>query len=195
MKLLVSIKDLGELDEALYGGADIIDVKDTIHGSLGLPRYNLIKDVALKLGNTKEKSVPVGDVESHNNALGYIARAVEELGYDYVKIGLKTKSLEEALNISNEVISSISGKIRVILVGYADYQAYNVISPMDVIDVANKVNAFGVMIDTLGKRGLSTFDYLTMDYLTNFVRKAKDYGLLTALAGGLGRTMFVLHQC
>ena len=184
-KLLVSVKDVEEAFEALEGGADIIDVKDVSHGSLGLPRYGVVREVALKIGSAREKSVPIGDLERRDSAIGYVAQVIEGLGYDYLKVGLKTNSREEGLDIVREVMDSISGKVKVVLVGYADYQLHNLLSPMDVIDIAHISGAYGVMIDTLGKNGLSTFDYLSRDYLRDFVTKAKDHGLLVALAGGL----------
>ena len=185
VKLLISIKEPGEVLDAIEGGANIIDVKNTEHGSLGLPSLSTAREVALKIGRLREKSAPLGDVDHYDESLAYIAYVLSELGYDYVKVGIKTNLREEAIKIANDVTSAVSHNVRVVLVGYADFQKFNTLSPLDIIDIAHYVNASGVMIDTLGKGGYSTFDILTPQYLSSFVNKARQYGLFTALAGGL----------
>ncbi|MFP3280994.1 MAG: (5-formylfuran-3-yl)methyl phosphate synthase, partial [Vulcanisaeta sp.] len=69
VKLLISVRNVEEAVEALEGGADIIDVKDVSHGSLGLPRYGVVREVALKIGSAREKSVPIGDLERRDSAI------------------------------------------------------------------------------------------------------------------------------
>ncbi len=185
VKLLVSIKEPNEILDALEGGADIIDVKDTEHGSLGLPSLLIVREAALKIGKLREKSAPLGDVSHYDESLAYAAYVLDELGYNYIKIGLKTNSRGESIKITHSVVSSVSHNVKVVLVGYADFQRFSTLSPLDVIDVASYANANGVMIDTLGKGEYSTFDILSYEYLSSFVNKARKYGLFTALAGGL----------
>ena len=185
VKLLISIKEPGEILDAVDGGADIIDVKNTERGSLGLPSLSVAREVALRIGKLREKSAPLGDVDHYDEYLAYTAYVLSELGYDYVKVGIKTNSREEAIWIGHEVVNAVSHNVKVVLVGYADFQKFNTLSPLDIIDIANYVGADGVMIDTLGKGEYSTFDILTPQYLSEFVSKAKRYGLFAALAGGL----------
>ncbi|WP_054850189.1 (5-formylfuran-3-yl)methyl phosphate synthase [Vulcanisaeta sp. JCM 14467] len=71
VKLLVSIKEPGEILDAVDGGADIIDVKNTERGSLGLPSLGVAREVALKIGKLKEKSAPLGDVDHYDEYLAY----------------------------------------------------------------------------------------------------------------------------
>lgn len=49
------------------------------------------------------------------------------------------------------------------------------------------------MIDTFRKGGATTFDMLSLDYLKSFVGRARERGLLAAIAGGL--KVHHLHLC
>jgi len=188
-KLLVSVKNVDEVYEAVEGGADIIDIKDPSDGSLGLPDLEVARDIVkiVKSLNNRSVSIALGDIEKYSKYLKYLAFVGGILGIDYVKIGMAMKSLDEALYTAmgiSDVLKSFSGT-SVILVGYADFANIESIEPLKIVDIASKVNTKGVMIDTFEKKGLSTFEILPIKYLENFVKKAQDSNLLTAIAGSL----------
>jgi len=184
-KLLISVRSSSEVLNALEGGADIIDVKDPAKGSLGLPRISVVREVVRIVNGLKEVSVAIGDVRSNAAELGYVVTALDSF-VNYVKIGFALKSVEEAIAIGREVVENVR-KSKIVFVSYADYHKHSFIDPITVIDVAIKAGAQGVMIDTFGKEGLSSFDILPRHYLQEFVNKAKKNGFFTAIAGGLNK--------
>jgi uncharacterized protein (UPF0264 family) len=188
-KLLVSIKNVDEVYEAVEGGADIVDIKDPNDGSLGLPDLEVVRDVIkiVRSLSSNPVSIALGDIRRYSKYLSYLVFASCVLGVDYIKIGIAMENLDEALYVATKVadISKMFSRTNVVLVGYADYININSIEPLKVVDIALKTGAKGVMIDTFEKKSLSTFDILSVEYLKTFVKKAQDANLLTAIAGSL----------
>ena len=189
MKLLVSVKNAEEVVDAIEGGADIVDVKDPSAGSLGLPDLDIVKEVIALVRNWhgREVSMALGDVDTVERNLKYIAFVGGVIGVDYIKVGLATDKYDIATEIARQVAHTLKSfsKTKLVLVGYADYLYVNTVEPLKVVEVAVKVDADGVMIDTLRKNGLSTPDILSIDYLKLFVEEAHKAGLFAAIAGGL----------
>jgi hypothetical protein len=191
IKLLVSIKSVSELSNAVYGGADIVDIKDPSRGSLGIPDFSVVKAVIEKLRGFGVRGVEVssagGDVKGFSPELGYVAYAMASLAVDYFKIGLAMNDLDMARRVALQVSDALKSfsRTRLVLVGYADYIRAHSLEPLKVIEVARDANAHVVMIDTLIKDGKSTFDFLSKEYLRRFVEEAHRNGFLAALAGSL----------
>lgn len=189
IKLLVSIRSVDEVFEVIEGGADIIDIKDPSKGSLGLPDFEVVRDVVkiVKLYGSREVSMALGDIKSYDKSLKYIAFAGGILNINYIKIGMAMSDYDEAYYIAKNIVDLLSSfrEPTVVLVGYADFIYVNSIDPLKLIPIAKKVDAKGVMIDTYRKNNQSTFDLLSIEYLKDFVRKAQEVGLLTAIAGSL----------
>jgi uncharacterized protein (UPF0264 family) len=190
VKLLISIKNPSELESAIRGGADIIDVKDPSRGSLGLPDYTILREVLGIIRRSGMSEVEVsfagGDVRGFKPDLEYIAYTAGSLNVNYFKVGLALKSVDEARMIGlriSDILSSFNTKL--VLVGYADFKRIEFIEPLEVIDIARGVEGDVVMIDTYVKDGKTTFDFLTRNYLEDFTEKARENGLMSALAGGL----------
>ncbi|MEM4506161.1 MAG: (5-formylfuran-3-yl)methyl phosphate synthase [Ignisphaera sp.] len=189
MKLLVSIKDANEVEDAILGGADIIDVKDPSTGSLGLPEFAVLKDVVniVKSYSSKEVSMALGDISGYCKKLSYVAFSASMLNVDYLKLGIALKDIDEIKRIImsvSEAIDSLS-RPKLVVVGYADFRYEGFIEPTVLIDIAIATKVQGVMIDTFRKNGINTFNLLTIDYLRNFVTFAHNQGLLAAIAGGI----------
>jgi len=190
VKLLISIKHPSEFESAMHGGADIVDVKEPSRGSLGLPDYNVLKEVverAKKLNMFEiEVSCASGDIKKFEPYLEYIAYTAGSLGVNYFKVGIAARSLNEARVIGSrlsDILKSFNTKL--VLVGYADYERAESIEPLRVLDVARSVEAGVAMIDTYVKDGKTTFDFLTRSYLEKFVKDAHKSGLMAAIAGSL----------
>jgi len=192
IKLLISIKHPSELNSVIRGGADIIDVKDPSRGSLGLPDYNVVREVLREVKKLSVSSVEVssagGDIRRIEPHLEYIAYTMASLSVNYFKIGLAIQHISDAKIIArgvSEVLKSLNSSTKLVLVGYADYTRIGSIEPLRVIEIAREVDASVVMIDTYIKDGKTTFDFLHKDYLEDFVKKARENDLLVALAGSL----------
>jgi len=191
IRLLVSIKHANELEDAIYGGADIIDIKDPSKGSLGLPDLEILKNIVTKIKdlntNNIEISIAGGDIKSYDHSLKYIAYTTASLNINYFKIGLAMPSRGLAEFVSREIskVLKLFNTTKLVLVGYADYSRIESIEPLEIINIAKNVRADVVMIDTYIKDGKSTFNFLSKNYLQEFVKEAHRKGLLTALAGSL----------
>ena len=78
------------------------------------------------------------------------------------------------------------GAPRIIAVAYADSRSAGCADPEVVWDAAADAGAAGVLIDTSSKGRGQLFDWIEAERLRNLVAKARQAGLLTAVAGGLG---------
>ncbi len=186
-KLLISIWYPDEVQHALRGGADIVDIKNPSRGSLGAPSFKVVKEVAEKYSGIVELSAAVGDVTCCPEMVALAAYTLSKLGLNYVKLGLQISSEREGLEIVREVVETVRSLSKVIVVGYADYERIGALSPLQIVDIAYKADAYGVMIDTRIKDGHSSLDFLSISYIKEFVRKAQRNNLLKAFAGGLNR--------
>ncbi len=189
MKLLISPMDKEEALEAIRGGADIIDIKNPEEGSLGAS-YPWIVDEIKRICKDIETSATLGDVKDSFGLVSLGAYALSNIGVDYIKVGFLVKDFDKAVKLARSVKKSIKfskGKSKLILAGYGDYKEILSINPIELIDVAKTVGADGVMIDTYQKSGKNLLNFMKYDEISNFVKKAKENGLIVALAGSLGK--------
>ncbi|WP_457549462.1 (5-formylfuran-3-yl)methyl phosphate synthase [Archaeoglobus sp.] len=178
MLALVSVKDVDEAKLCL-NLVDILDVKNPSEGSLGASYIWTIKEVAeMSKGLV---SATIGDLDKSGIAslAGYAIAGV----VDFVKVGVLAEG-SKAEEIVKAVVKAVNGRSKVIAVGYADYDEVNVISPFELVDVAVRCHADGVMVDTALKKK-SSFEIFSYEELREFVENARSKGLMTALAGGL----------
>jgi len=194
MKLLVSAVNASEAAEAAKGGADIIDIKNIEEGALGASFpwvIGEIKNALLKTnGNGKyELSATLGDLEFKPGGASLAAYGLASFNLNYIKIGMKVKSRKDAAELASAVKRATKEKMKkapkIILAAYADFIEISSVSPLDVIYAAHKAGVGGVMIDTYQKDGRSLFEHLDADYLSKFVKKAREKKLLTCLAGSI----------
>jgi uncharacterized protein (UPF0264 family) len=194
LKILISSKNRSEAIEAQKGGAEIIDVKNPEEGSLGASFPWIIKDIIDYLPKDIETSCTIGEMPSYPGSISLAARGAASIGVDYIKAGLfGLNSPKNAVKLMKKVVRAIKdydSKINFVLVGYADSEKVDSIDPLFIPQIAKKVSADVVMIDTAIKNGQSTFDLITTTKIKQFIEVAKKYKLKTALAGSLKRHDF-----
>lgn len=196
MKLLVSVKSVKEAEEAVAGGADIVDVKNPSEGALGAGSPKLVSRVR-SIAKEAEVSATLGDLPNLPGTASFAAFGAAVAGADYVKVGLfGCSTLRDAVRLSRKVVEACRGTgSKVILAAYADYERFRGLDPLLLPDVASASGADGVLVDVQRKDGGCVFDYLTFDELLNLGRNARELGLLSALAGGLRATdVKCVHQ-
>ncbi|MEM0217195.1 MAG: (5-formylfuran-3-yl)methyl phosphate synthase [Candidatus Nezhaarchaeales archaeon] len=189
MKILISVVNPDEAVEALEGGADIIDIKDPVKGSLGAPNADLVDLIVCSLRGIPYDfvvtSIALGDdpVRSQAKELALIA---EKLAIDYAKVGsFGLKDVREAVNVYRDL--KVNAKnLKFVAVAYADYALINCLSPMDMLKATYRSDFDVFMIDTFVKDGRSTFNYLSVEKVLEIKELAHRMGLLFALAGSLG---------
>lgn len=186
MKLLVSPRNPDEAAQALNGGADIIDVKNPLEGSLGANYPWVIREVKNSLDGRSLLSATIGDLDDRVGFASQKAYGLSLLGPDYIKAGLKVRKRSTALKLANAISRAVEDtSSKVILAAYADYREKNTLSPLDLPQIAKESRADGIMIDTLQKDGRDLFDHLTEEELKAFITEGREQGLITALAGNV----------
>lgn len=182
MQLLVSVANPREARAARAGGADVIDAKDPHRGALGAVAPHLLRAICDAVGADRPISAALGDAR---HAVG-IARAVQaaaDAGVTYAKVGFR--GIGAPARVRDLAASAVAGtSIRLILVGYADWERAGGPPPALVLEIATAVGAAGVLMDTAFKE-TGLFDLISRDAVGTWVTAARDAGLVTALAGGL----------
>jgi len=187
MKLLVSPLDLEEAKAAIDGGTDIVDVKNPKEGSLGANFPWVIEDIKSRLPEGIELSATIGDLAFKPGTASLSAYGLASLQVDYVKAGFYgIENEEQALEMGKSLRRAISGSgCKLIIAGYADHDKIGSIDPLLLPDIARRVDAFGVMIDTARKNGVGLFQHMKAVALKKFVSESREAGLMSALAGSL----------
>ncbi|ODS42179.1 MAG: hypothetical protein MSIBF_02255 [Candidatus Altiarchaeales archaeon IMC4] len=189
MKLLVSPVNLEEAKAAIAGGADIIDVKNPNEGSLGANFPWVIKEIKSIVPCGVELSATIGDFPHLPGTASLAARGAASCGVDYVKVGLLgPRDKAEGVELMKAVVRAVkesNPKINVVACGYADHWTTNSVSYTDVPEIAESSGAGLAMIDTLGKKGGSLFEFMSKSDLAAFVENAQNRSLLTAVGGSI----------
>jgi len=186
MRLLVSVRTLKEAREAAAGGAHIVDVKNPSEGALGASTPNLVSKIRSTLKGV-ELSATLGDLPNLPGTASFAAFGAASAGADYVKAGLfGCSTMCDAIRLGRKVVEACRGTgAKVVLAAYADYKRFRGLSPLLLPEVASRCDADGVLVDVHQKDGSSVFDYLTQSQLIELSSRAREHGLLSALAGGL----------
>lgn len=182
MQLLVSVADPREAHAALAGGADVVDAKDPRRGALGAVAPDRLRAICDVVGPHRPVSAALGDATQ----AAQIARAVQaavDAGVTYVKVGFRAIGSPARVRDLATAARAAAG-VRLILVGYADWERAGGPRPPVVLEVAAAVGATGVLIDTAFK-GTGLFDLVSRETVGTWVGTARGAGLLAALAGGL----------
>jgi uncharacterized protein (UPF0264 family) len=182
MQLLVSVTDPWEARAALAGGADLIDAKDPGRGALGAVAPRRLRAICDAVGAHRPVSAALGDVTQAARTARAVWAAVEA-GVTYVKVGFRGIGSPARVRDLAAAARAAAG-VRLMLVGYADWERAAGPPPAVVLDVAAAVGAAGVLVDTAFK-GTGLFDLLSRDTVGAWVAAARGAGLLAALAGGL----------
>ncbi len=189
MQLLVSVINSEEAEEAVKGGADILDLKNPREGSLGAAHPKLVFDLCRQFSHILPVSAAIGDFPHLPNTAALAALCAADFGADYVKIGLLgSQSEQQAIDLLANISDALAwrgSKAKLIAAAYADYREAGTLEPRLLPAIARRANVAGCMIDTLNKKGMCLFDSLDSDSLKEFIGECGRYGLLSALAGSL----------
>ena len=198
MLLLISPINTDEAQEAIAGGADIIDVKNPKEGSLGANFPWVIKNVREMTPKDMLVSATLGDVPYKPGTVSLAALGASVSGADYIKVGLYgTKNYDEALEVMKNVVKTVKDyneDAYVVASGYADAHRVGAINPMEIPKVAADSGADIAMVDTAVKDGKTLFDHMDEDIIAKFNEEIHDYGMKSALAGSIKKDQLsILH--
>jgi (5-formylfuran-3-yl)methyl phosphate synthase len=178
-----------EAEEAIAGGADIIDVKNPVEGALGANYPWVIRQIRQMTPKNLEVSCTIGEIGNFPGSVSLAALGAASLGVDYIKVGLKgIKNLEDAVYLLQNACKAAkecNPKIKIVVAGYADAEKIDAIKPSLIPEIAAKAKVDVAMLDTSVKDGKNLFDHLTNKQLEKFVYSVHSFGLTAALAGSL----------
>jgi uncharacterized protein (UPF0264 family) len=192
MRLLVSVRSAREVEAAVEGGAEIIDAKEPMRGSLGAVDAGTLALIGTALPVGMPLSIALGDHATPDAAAGAmdllqaVPRRPAEL---YVKIGLAgVAEPGTALSVLHAAVGAArSSPLRpdVVAAAYADHRLAETMAPQLVLEVAAEAGARGVLMDTWSKDGRPLFAFATHSEVRRWLDGGRSRGLLTALAGSL----------
>ena len=184
-KLLVSIRSQTEALAALAGGADVIDVKEPRHGSLGRATSSIWCAVREVVPPQIPMSVALGELNDWIDAHEMMVAATSAGGISYCKLGLSLARPDWSARWRtlctrwNQLAVSPPGWVAV---AYIDWRAARAPDPDSIIRSAVEFDdCHGVLFDTWGKTAGTLLDHTWKPRLD----RVRDTGRFVALAGSL----------
>lgn len=189
MRLLVSVSDAADAVAATLGGADIIDAKDPQAGPLGAVTPEVFTAISRAVAGIRPLSAALGDARAEAGVAG-LTSAFTTAGASFVKIGfvesITAGAAQRLLRRARDTaLAHSSGPHTTGVIGVAYADRHGGVPPMDLIEVAVRAGAAGVLLDTADKDGATLTQLMPADTLACWVRMACSAGLLTTLAGRL----------
>lgn len=180
-QLLVSVRSSREAEAAIAGGADIIDVKEPSHGSLGRADSTTLDAIRRAVAGRRLLSAALGELAEFDNA--------GPDGFDFVKCGLAKLDGDWRLAATRFQHSVRTAKA--VVVAYADWQCAQAPPIDDVIDFACSLSQPVLLIDTCckdqtmhGRRATLT-DWMPQPWIAAAIDRLHAAGGRIALAGSL----------
>ena len=181
--LLVSVRSADEVEAALSGGADLIDVKEPTKGPLGMAEAEVVAAVVTKV----KKRVPVSAAlgEWSPEAIT-VAHWHLELKLDYVKWGLANYAPtpgwgEDILDTRRELPAGME----MVAVAYADWERAKSVPPAEIVKFAKRYRFKAFLLDTWNKDGKTLLDFLKPAEIAELLESVGRVGMKSAIGGSL----------
>lgn len=181
-RLLVSVRSAAEAEEALGGGADLIDVKEPSAGSLGAAAPHTIAEVLAQVAGRREVSAALGELREPAAA---DRAATLPLGVRYAKFGLSGTANSDWMPRWQAASACLPRGARAVGVVYADWASAAAPPPGDVLAAAARIGCPLVLVDTFDKSRGSLRRIWPHDALARFADDVRAAGLGLVLAGSL----------
>jgi uncharacterized protein (UPF0264 family) len=176
---LASVNCLEEVDIALQAGADVIDLKEPARGILGAVPISTLREVVRFIAGRRLVSATVGDLSGDPGVISEAVAEVAATGVDIVKVGLFDE--ENRIAFFQALAAQAQSGARLVVVLFADREP----EPETVLVAIAEAGLMGVVLDTADKQRGSLRDCCSDLQLAAFVRRGKELGLVTGLAGAL----------
>ena len=183
MRLLVSVRNASEAAAALDGGADIVDAKEPGNGALGPVSHRTLTAIMAAVAGATPVSVALGETSRDDVVSG--ARAATRAGVAFGKVGFA--GMRRQRRTAAHAVTAVAALLpaATVLVAYADHERADAPSPEELLDIAHRSGAAGILLDTYDKGTAGLSALMTSDELRAFVSRAKSFGHVVALAGKL----------
>lgn len=181
IRLLASVRDVGEALAATAAGADFIDLKEPNRGALGGLAPARIGAIVAALRRSFPKmpiSATIGDFAAHELAcIASRVAAVGECGVDYVKVGVVGGDPAAQIALLDQLANE---PWQVVPVFIADHGL-----SIAAVQHACRLPFPALMADTENKAAGSLFDCLSEPMLAAFIGHARRAAKLVGLSGAL----------
>jgi (5-formylfuran-3-yl)methyl phosphate synthase len=174
-QLLVSVRTPQEAEIAVTAGADVVDIKDPAHGSLGRADDKAIASIVGHVAGRKPVSAAMGELAERS-----LLPRVD--GLAFVKWGLAGYADRDWQRDLTEAARGVTGPVAV---AYADWRRANAPAPDEVTAYAIKHRWPVVLFDTWRKDGATLLDWFPPCTLADLTRPLRVARLRFALAGSL----------
>ena len=176
--MLASVTSIEEAEMVLNAGVDIIDIKNPLKGALGALDIKGVKNIVQKVNGAIPTSATVGDINPDDPNLLDAIFTMASTGVDFVKVGLFDNKPSSCF--IKTIINATNHDISLVIVSFAEnYSGKDSITPFLGSGIV------GIMLDTKEKTGNSLRSILDYYELQQFVELAREFNLLTGLAGSL----------
>ncbi len=190
-KLLISIRNTAEAALVRAAGVDWIDLKEPAAGALGRASLSEARSVAEFLREYALRSAALGELSELDDAVACEFASL----FPFLKVGLAGAGLHVPQHGGEEPnwkvqFEALSQKLRskgadLIPVAYADWTICDAPSVQEVLQVARKLGAGYMLIDTFIKDGRRLLDWLGVDELRQVIDQGREFGCGVVLAGSL----------
>jgi uncharacterized protein (UPF0264 family) len=176
--MLASVSSLAEARLVQKYDADIIDLKQPEQGALGALATHTVTEIVSALKPGSRISATVGDLPMRREPVCQAVADMAATGVDFIKIGFFP---------GDDSLGCIAGLAEIAQQGYALIAVLFADASPDFSLLKSLADAGfqGVMLDTMHKKRGGLTSLLTRQELQAFVQTAKQYQLLTGLAGSL----------
>jgi uncharacterized protein (UPF0264 family) len=184
------VRSTAEVGAALAGGADIIVAKEPSRGSLGPVDPSVLQEIGASVPPSIPLSAALGDFEGGAgpaDAIGALDLPARPAGV-FLKMGLVRgtgEGAETCLQAAVLAARTAPCRPRIVVVAYADQTEINGMAPGEILRLAARVGAHGVLLDTSSKDGGDLFTFMAPIQVKAWVCAARAAGLMAAVAGSL----------
>jgi uncharacterized protein (UPF0264 family) len=181
MELLVSVRSPTEAENALQGGAGLIDVKEPRKGSLGCASQATLAAVVRQVAGRQQVSAALGELAEYQSG-----PSLE--GLSFVKWGLagcRNRDWRKELAKAGALAQQSYPGLHKVAVAYVDSKRAESPPVNEVLDFAEKNDWHVVLLDTFVKDGLTLLDWLSSREICGIKNFCRNAGIKLALAGSL----------
>ena len=184
-KLLVSVRDAEEVQAALAGGADWIDLKEPSDGPLAAVEASVAREAVQTLAGRRTMSAALGELCDWETSAAKELLAVE--GISVVKLGLAGCARLGDWRQRWKTVADDAAKNdkKMVAVIYADWLKADAPSPDEILELAIEARCQFLLVDTFDKAAGTVFDHFSNNELDRLFRSAQQAGMTTVLAGSL----------
>ncbi len=183
-QLLISVRNAEEAALVRSAGVDWIDLKEPYAGALGRSSLPEARKVANLLSDHRKRSAALGELCDLDEQIAFeFAPLFPVLKVGLSRLGLDSRDWQTSFETLAAQLQALGSEL--IPVAYADWSICEAPSLQDVLQVALRVRASYLLIDTYIKDGRGLLDWLSLDDLQSVIQTARTSNCGIVLAGSL----------